>query len=164
MLRRTVSDIAPQRRARRIAMSDAERDAFLAEQRVCRVASVDAQGDPHVTPLWFIWDGAHLWLNSIVRAQRHANLLRNPRVAVVVDAGHNYDELRGVEFHGTVHAVGDQPRDGSTPDPTLEPVEAAFAGRYIGDGAAFVHDGRHGWLRVDPDRQYTWDFRKLASP
>lgn len=159
MLRRAMPDITPQRRARRIAMSDAERDAFLAEQRVCRVASVDAHGDPHVTPLWFVWDGAHLWLHSIVRAQRHANLLRNPRVAVVVDAGHDYVELRGVEFHGTVHAAGDQPYTGG--DERLEAIAAQFAAKYW-DGAAFPHDGRHGWLRIDPDRQYTWDFRKLT--
>jgi len=154
-------EIAPQRRARRIAMTDAERDAFLRTQRVCRVASVDGRGDPHVTPLWFVWDGAHLWLNSIVRSQRHANLLRNPRVAVVVDSGENYDELHGVELGGTVHAAGDQPRS-DTPDATLQAVEAAFALKYIGDPAAFVHDGKHGWLRIDPERQYTWDFRKLA--
>jgi hypothetical protein len=154
-----MADITPQRRARRIAMSDEERDAFLAEQRVCRVASVDVAGNPHVTPLWFVWDGAHLWLNSIVRAQRHANLLRNPRVAVVVDAGHDYVELHGVELSGTVHAVGEHPR-GDSPNAELEKVEAAFAAKYMG-GAPFVRDGRHGWLRVDPERQYTWDFRKL---
>jgi hypothetical protein len=152
-------DIPPQRRARRIAMSDEERDAFLQEQRVCRVASVDAGGTPHVTPLWFVWDGAHLWLNSITRSQRHTNLLRNPRVALVVDAGHEYVELRGVELTGTVHAVGEHPRTG-TANPELEPVETAFAAKYLG-GGPFHHDGRHGWLRVDPDRQYTWDFRKL---
>ncbi|HXA28376.1 MAG TPA: pyridoxamine 5'-phosphate oxidase family protein [Candidatus Angelobacter sp.] len=154
-----MTEIAPQRRARRIAMSDQERDAFLRAQRVCRVASVDAAGEPHVTPLWFVWDGAHLWLSSIVRSQRHANLLRHPRVAVVVDAGVQYSELHGVELHGTVHAVGDQPRTGS-PDAVLGPVEADFAAKYL-DGGPFVHDGKHGWLRVDPDRQYTWDFRKL---
>ncbi|HEV7677719.1 MAG TPA: pyridoxamine 5'-phosphate oxidase family protein [Candidatus Dormibacteraeota bacterium] len=153
-----MSDIAPQRRARRIAMTDAERDAFLREQRVCRVASVDAEGNPHVTPLWFVWDGAHLWLNSIVRAQRHANLLRTPRVAVVVDAGHDYVELHGVEFSGTVEPAGEQPRTGE-PDPELGAVEAAFGAKYL--GGAFVHDGKHAWLRIRPTRQYTWDFRKL---
>jgi hypothetical protein len=156
-----MSGIAPQRRARRIAMSDAQRDAFLATQRVCRVASVDVHGDPHVTPLWFVWDGAHLWLNSIVRSQRHANLLRHPRVAVVVDSGENYDELHGVELHGVAHAVGEQPQS-DAPDATLQRVEAAFAAKYLG-GAPFIHDGRHGWLRVDPERQYSWDFRKLAA-
>jgi hypothetical protein len=79
----------------------------------------------------------------------------------VVDSGQNYDELHGVELSGSVHPAGDQPRSGD-PDPTLQPVEDAFAAKYLG-GAPFAHDGRHGWLRVDPERQYTWDFRKLAS-
>ena len=44
----------PQRRARAIAMTDGELDAFLAEQRTCRVATAGPTG-PHVTPLWFAW-------------------------------------------------------------------------------------------------------------
>ena len=153
-------EIAPQRRARRIAMSAEERDAFLREQRTARVASVSAGGAPHVTPLWFVWDGEHLWLNSIVRAQRHANLLRDPRVAVVVDAGDGYFELRGVELSGRVEQIGESPRTGE-PNAVLERVERSFAEKYIGPGATFAHDGKHAWLRITPEREYTWDFRKL---
>jgi len=154
-----MAEIAPQRRARRIAMSDEERDAFLRRERTVRVASVGPDGTPHVTPLWFVWDGRHMWLSSLVRAQRWANLVRNPRVAVVVDAGHGYFELHGVELTGRVEPVGEQPRTGA-PDAELEAVERAFSEKYL-DGNAFVHDGRHAWLRITPERQYTWDFRKL---
>jgi PPOX class probable F420-dependent enzyme len=152
-------DIAPQRRARRIAMTAEERDAFLREQRTCRIASIGGDGAPHVTPTWFVWDGEHIWINSIVRAQRHANLLRDPRVAVVVDAGDEYFELRGVEFSGRVDAVGESPRTGE-PNPELEPVEHGFAAKYL-QGSPFYHDGKHAWLKVTPVGQYTWDFRKL---
>jgi hypothetical protein len=48
-----------QRRARRIAMGKAELDAFLTEQRTCRVATASQDG-PHLTPLWYVWDGAAL--------------------------------------------------------------------------------------------------------
>jgi len=141
-------------------MSAEERDAFLREQRVVRVASAGPDGAPHVTPLWFVWDGEHLWLNSIVRAQRHANLLRDPRVALVVDAGDGYLELRGIELGGVVEQVGESPRTGA-PDAALEAVEAQFAAKYLGEGAAFAHDGKHAWLRITPQREYSWDFRKL---
>jgi len=57
-----------QRRSRRIAMSPEERDAFLDEQRTCRVATAGAAG-PHLTALWFVWDGQALWLTSIVKSQ-----------------------------------------------------------------------------------------------
>ena len=152
-------DIAPQRRARRIAMSAAERDAFLRRQRTVRVASLGPEGGPHVTPLWFVWDGEHLWLNSITRSQRWANLRRDPRVAVVVDAGDGYFELHGVELSGTAEPVGEQPRTGA-PNPELERVEKAFADKYL-NGNPFVHDGKHAWVRITPEREYTWDFRKL---
>ena len=48
---------APQRRGRRIAMTPEECNAFLSTERTCRVGTVGANGLPHVSPLWFVWDG-----------------------------------------------------------------------------------------------------------
>ena len=87
-----------QRRGGKIAMDVEERDAFLASERTCRVATVGGDGAPHVTPLWFVWDGSALWLTSIVRSQRWTDLQREPRISVVVDAGTDFMELRGVEI------------------------------------------------------------------
>lgn len=148
----------PQRRGRRIAMSREELDEFLGAARTCRVASVGAAG-PHVAPLWFVWRDGALWLYSIVRSQRWADLQADPRVAVVVDDGETYDELRGVELRGSVTVVGEVPRTGAEAIPALEAVEAAFAAKYA--GGAFGHDGRHAWLRLDPAKVVSWDFRKL---
>ena len=84
-----------QKRGRRIAMDQQELDAFLGEERMCRLGSVDATGSPHVSPLWFVWDGSALWLHSVVKSQRWTNLGRDPRVSVVIDAGVGYFELEG---------------------------------------------------------------------
>src|SRR5215472_4559565 len=99
-----------QRRGRAIAMTAAEVDEFLAAERTCRVATAGKDGRPHVAPLWFAWDGTSLWLSSLVRSQRWTDLMRDPRVAVVVDAGVGYTELRGVELSGEVVPVGEIPR------------------------------------------------------
>ena len=148
-----------QRRGRRIAMTEQERDAFLAEERTCRVATIGADG-PHATPLWFHWDGTALWIYSLVRSQRWTDLMRDPRVAVIVDAGHDYEELRGVEMLGTAEAVGPAPRDGE-PVAELAAVESAFSRKYTGGDSQLAHDGRHGWLKVVPSKVTSWDFRKL---
>jgi len=137
-----------------------EIDAFLAGERTCRVATIAPSG-PHVTPLWFVWDGTALWLHSVVASQRWTDLRRDPRVAVGVDAGEGYTELRGVELAGRAEAVGEVPR-GTAPDPVLAPVEALFARKYLGS-EQFASDGRHGWLRVVPDKITSWDFRKLGG-
>ncbi len=150
-----------QRRGRAIAMTGEEVEAFLAAERTCRVATVGGDGGPHVAPLWFVWDGASLWLNSIVRSQRWTDLARDPRVAVVVDAGEDFFELRGVEITGRAEPVGGVPR-GDEEQPELPPVERAFARKYTGSDT-FAPDGRHAWLRITPEKLVSWDHRKLAT-
>ena len=150
-----------QRRGRAIAMTTAEVDEFLAAERTCRVATSGKDGRPHVVPLWFVWDGTSLWLSSVVRSQRWTDLMRDPRVAVVIDAGVAYTELRGVELSGEVVPTGEVPRTGA-PDPALDEPERLFAVKYTG-GAAVPPDGRHAWLRLTPEKLVSWDFRKLAA-
>ncbi|WP_035948496.1 pyridoxamine 5'-phosphate oxidase family protein [Parafrankia sp. EUN1f] len=151
-----------QRRGRRIALTSDEVDALLTEQRVCRVATLTSSGAPHVSPLWYVWDGTSLWLYSIVRSQRWADLLRDGRAAVVVDAGDDFGELHGVELRGRFEQVGSAPRTGEEDHPELATPERLFAAKYIAnpDGSMY-HDGRHAWLRLTPDKVASWDHRKI---
>ena len=126
---------------RRIAMTADEVDAFLASQRTCRVATTGPDG-PHATPLWYVWHGGALWLTSLARSRRWADLRRDPRLAAVVDAGERYDELRGVELRGRVEVVGEVPRTGE-PVPELVGPEQAFADKYS-DGT-MEHDVVEGF-------------------
>ncbi|MCW2717712.1 MAG: pyridoxamine 5-phosphate oxidase-related FMN-binding protein [Pseudonocardia sp.] len=138
-------------------MTPDEVDAFLAEERICRVATVGTNG-PHATPLWYVWHDGALWLTSLSRSQRWIDLQKDPRIAVVVDAGEDYMELRGVELRGKVEVVGEVPRTGEDV-PELEGPQQAFADRYT--GGQVVNDGRHAWMRLVPEKVTSWDFRKL---
>jgi PPOX class probable F420-dependent enzyme len=149
-----------QRRGGKLSMNTEERDAFLASERTCRVASIGRDGSPHVTPLWFAWDGTALWLTSIVRSQRWTDLRRDNRVSVIVDAGGPFTELRGVELRGRAEVVGEAPRTGE-PVPELDAPERLFADKYA--GGRVHHDGRHAWLRVAPAKIVSWDFRKMGG-
>ncbi|WP_368396918.1 pyridoxamine 5'-phosphate oxidase family protein [Streptomyces sclerotialus] len=140
-------------------MSPEELDAFLTRQRTCRIATVGPDGAPHVGALWFVWDGTSLWLYSLTRSKRWAQLVKNPRVAVVVDDGHEYGELRGAELSGSVTFVGEAPRHGES-CPELVGPERLFAAKYFGM-ETMPHDGRHAWLRLTPDAVASWDFRKI---
>ncbi|MCW0215342.1 MAG: pyridoxamine 5'-phosphate oxidase family protein [Pseudonocardia sp.] len=148
-----------QRRARAIAMTPDELDAFLGAERTVRVATNGTNG-PHATPLWFHWDGTAMWLTSLSRSQRWTDLAKDPRIAAVVDAGEAYTELRGAELRGSVEVVGEVPRTGE-PHPELEAIEQAFADKYF--GGHVVRDGRHAWLRLTPEKISSWDFRKIPS-
>jgi len=143
-------------------MSAEELDAFLAEQRTCRLATL-GPGGPHVSPVWFIWSGGALWVYSLTRSQRWTDVQRDSRVSVVIDAGEEYTELRGVELEGQAVAVGPAPRkgDGDPEMPELAEPERLMGVKY--QGGTMYHDGRHAWLRITPDKITSWDFRKLAT-
>ena len=155
-----------QRRGRVIAMSTEEMDAFLGRERTCRLATVGA-GGPHVSPVWFVWAGGALWVYSLTRSQRWADVQRDPSVAAVIDGGHHYDELHGVEIEGEAAVVGPVPRIPRTGDadpqvPELAEPERLMARKYF-KSDQMIYDGRHAWLRIAPRKITSWDFRKLAT-
>lgn len=150
-----------QRRGRRIMMSPGELDAFLGAERTCRVATVSRDGAPHVSALWFAWDGTSLWLFSITRSKRWADLRGDQRIAVVIDSGVEYGELCGVELSGTAAFVAESPRVGE-PCSELDVPERLFAQKYFGM-ETMPYDGKHAWIRLTPDAIASWDFRKLAE-
>jgi hypothetical protein len=82
-------------------------------------------------------------------------------VAVVVDTGEEYEELRGVELSGTVEFVGEVPRVWE-PCAELDVPETLFARKNLGL-EEMPHDGRHAWVRLTPEKIVSWDFRKLGS-
>jgi hypothetical protein len=152
-----------QRRGRVIAMTAGEVDAFLGQQRTCRLATLGPDG-PHVSPVWFTWTGGALWIYSLTRSQRWTDLQRDPRASAVIDGGEHYDELHGVEIEGEAAVVGPVPRTGEADPqtPELAEPERLMAGKYFG-GGDMTHDGRHAWLRITPTKITSWDFRKLAT-
>ena len=153
-------EVKEQKRSRKIAMSAAELDEFLRSERTCRLGTLGPNG-PHVSPLWYVWDGNSLWITSLVRSQRWTDLERDPRVSVVVDAGEEYLELRGAELIGSVETVGEVPRTGE-PNQMLEEPERLMAMKYSRE-SEMTHDNRHAWLRLSPEKVVSWDFRKIAS-
>jgi hypothetical protein len=140
-------------------MSPEERDEFLRAERTCRLATHNAHG-PHLSALWYVWDGSALWLTSLVKSQRWTDIGRDARVSVLVDTGHDFGELRGVEIAGSAETVGEVPRTGEPNDELVVP-ERLFGEKY--SGGDFRHDGRHAWLRIRPDKIVSWDFRKIPQ-
>lgn len=147
-----------QRRGRRIALAPDELDRFLATERTCRVATVGADGAPHVSPLWFAWDGSALWLYSITRSKRWADIHHEPRISVIVDGGDAYGELIGAELTGRAEFVGPVP-DRGEPDPVVDEPRRLFAEKYR--GGELMADGKHAWIRLVPDKIVSWDFKKI---
>ncbi len=61
----------------------------LAGESVAWLTTAGADGQPQSSPVWFLWDGASLWLRSQPQAGKVRNIKANPQVAFhLADDGH----------------------------------------------------------------------------
>jgi PPOX class probable F420-dependent enzyme len=139
-----------------LSMTDQEREAYLSEERTIRLATVGADGLPHVVPLWFVWHEGIVFLNSTRGNPTVENMLRDGRAAGVVDDGATYDSLRGVVVTGRVEVAEDDRR--------LPVAERAWSEKYLGGNEPPYRRWRgRVWLRLVPERIASWDFRKIPE-
>jgi PPOX class probable F420-dependent enzyme len=68
--------------------------ALLGETQLAHVAVIDADGAPHVTPVWVDTDGESILFNTAKGRAKYNSLVRNPVVAVsVVDKANDFRTL-----------------------------------------------------------------------
>jgi PPOX class probable F420-dependent enzyme len=91
------------------SMGDVEIKDFLsAGTRTGKLATVRADGRPHVAPIWFVLDGDEVVFNTWHESVKAANMLREPQVSLCVD-----EEVAPYAFvilEGTVE-ISENPRD-----------------------------------------------------
>ncbi len=125
-----------------------ELDAFLRfGTRTGKLATVRADGSPHVAPIWFILDGGDLVFMTGEGTAKGKALLRDPRVALSVD-----DENPPFGFaiiEGTVTISRDLAQ--------MLPLSIEIARRYMGDDKAEEYGRRNAvegelLLRLHPTK------------
>ena len=67
-------------------MTPEEYRSFLTTgTRTAKLATVGADGRPHVVPIWFVLDGDTVVFTTGERSAKALHMRRNPRVAFCVD-------------------------------------------------------------------------------
>lgn len=151
-----------------ISMTDQELDDFLRGEHTLQVASIDADGYPHLAPMWYVVRDGKIVFRSFTKSQKIVNLRRNPKLSVLLESGEAYNELRGVMIRGDARLVDDR-------DYVLE-IYGALAAKYEMIGgqrvelepdaleAAFgSYADKNTAVVVEPVKVASWDHRKLAG-
>lgn len=76
---------------------------FLGEARLGVLATVDLDGSPHQTVMWYLLDGNEILFNTARGRRKPDNLARDPRVSLMVE-----DRYRFVRVTGRVREIADQ--------------------------------------------------------
>ncbi len=77
--------------------------AFLEEANLARLGTIDEQGDPHVVPVWFAWDGARFLVGADAADHKTANLRRTGRASLEIDS--DLRRKRGILVRGAATLI-----------------------------------------------------------
>ena len=145
-----------------VVMSHDEIVEFLHQQRSSTVATYGAQGQIHLVGMWYAVRESTIWIETKSKSQKVVNLRRDPRMSFLVEAGHTYDQLRGVAMEGTGVVIED-------PDVVWDvcvDIFERYNGEYSEEMKPFVEfmAKNRVVVRLDVDRVRSWDHRKLGLP
>ena len=138
-----------------LRLTNQELDELLRETRTMRAGTVSPDGSPHVVPLWFVWHEGAIWINNLRKSRRTRDLQAGSQVALCIDTGHDYFELRGAVLYGT-------PQEVDAHDSALPLVRKGFGDKYFG-GFEVPDVKSHEWVKMKPERVVSWDFRKIPA-
>lgn len=143
-----------------ITMSDDEVEEYLRASRTMTLATLGADGMPHLVAMWFAVIDGEVWFETKAKSQKAVNLRRDPRATVLVEDGRTYDQLRGVSIEGRAEIVDD-------PDALWKvgvDIWERYNGPYTEDLKPLVEVmlNKRVAVRVVADRVRSWDHAKLG--
>ena len=147
----------------KIVMSDDEIVDFIDHSRTATMATLSADGKPHLVAMWYAVLDGEVWFETKAKSQKAVNLRRDPTITVMIEDGKTYDTLRGVSIDGRAEIVD------SDPDLLLRvgiSVWERYTAPYTEEMKPYVDQMMNNRIavRVVPTRLRSWDHRKLGMP
>lgn len=148
-------------RREQIAMTEAEIDDYLGGGRTLQVASLNADGTPHLVAMFYAIVDGRIGFWTYGKSQKAVNLRRDPRLTVMVESGEAYEELRGVTVTGRARIVDDRQM--------VQAFGEVLYPRYFGElndaaSAGVAHTAaKRVVVYVEPVRTVSWDHAKLGG-
>lgn len=124
--------------------------AFMDGQAVMTLATVNGDGSPRSTPLYFVRAGRELSFTSFAKTVHSRNIARDSRVSAAISLEtRDYSKIRGVQVFGEASAIE---------DPAAAALAAAAmflkypSAKAIFDAEALRHAVSSSWYRLTVGR------------
>src|SRR5262245_7848151 len=80
---------------------------YLAGKDIVVLGTINPDGGPLVTAMWFLHDAAAMTLISVDGLQKVRNLRRDPRLHIVAESGARGADIKGLAIRGRAEFLGD---------------------------------------------------------
>jgi PPOX class probable F420-dependent enzyme len=151
-------------RREEIKLTPAEQAELLSSERVVVVSSLGPRGWPHSMPMWYVVREGEIWVWTYAKSQKVRNLERDPRATLLIETGHEYTELRGIQIEAVAELIRDPERVVDyAKEMTIRYAEGIES--VEGDAAAALEAQapKRVAIRFEARRTATWDHRKLGG-
>ena len=145
-----------------ISLTDDERRTYLRSAMTIILVTIGRDGYPHAVPMWFVVeDDGTIYMTTYGPSQKVLNARRNPRVALLVESGVRYEELKGVLLRGDAEVIEDHA--------LCVDVLTRIHAKHVGGLASGVEEimkaqaRKRVVLKIPPKRIASWDHRKLGG-
>ncbi len=132
-------------------MNEHDLELFWREPNLAKLVTMNADGTPHIMPLWYLREGSELLMITRPAARKVRNIRRDPRVTVCIDRP--TPPYAGVVVRGVAR---------------LEEVEqqrlaVPLAVRYLGQDAGALIGAQYAavdlmTIRIPIGEPFSWDF------
>jgi len=131
---------------------------LLAEPVLARLATANPKTlQPHVVPVWFLWDGSSLWISAFVSTRKVKDLLKNPRCAVLIEPVQSQGSpLQAILLEGAAELI-------SEPASLVAEMSERIYAKYMGpegvlapEPQSWKLDPENRLVRLTPERRMTW--------
>lgn len=131
-------------------------EAILNAGVLARIATVK-NNQPHVVPVWFLWDGQSVWISAFTSTRKVKELLGNPRCAVLIEPKEvETGKLQAVLLEGPADLI-------SEPRSLVEEMSVRIYTRYLGpegvlapDPQSWIRDPENRLIKMTPEKTYSW--------
>jgi len=82
---------------------------YLSTKDIVVLGTINPDGTPLITAMWFLHDPSALTLISMDGLQKVRNLRRDPRLHIVAESGARGDDIKGVAVRGRAEFLDDSP-------------------------------------------------------
>ena len=147
-----------------IKLSEEEQRELIDTERKVVVTSIGPRGWPHSMPMWYVPRDGRIWVWTYAKSQKVRNLERDARATLLIETGHEYNELRGVMIEA--EAVIERDHDvvfEFGKDLTVRYSEGIASVEGDAAEAMKAQASKRVAIHFDAKRIATWDHSKLGG-
>ncbi len=147
----------------KIKMSEEELSSFLQKQISLQIGTINKDGSPHLTTMWYLYDGENFIFHTYTKSQKIINLKRDSRITLLTEAGNQYSDLQGIIVYGNAEIINGE----DSLEEVIRYMEMVGE-KYIKDedGAQYIEGmklqaPKRSVVIVKPSNFISWDHTKI---